>query len=203
MDGVALILLSSTAQAHSSSKTDLKRVIAEPSRARYRAWLTRQHAVITPLESALELTPQLGELVDLRARRKMPRLRGDLTALGVAVPTPSGAFLPAAFAAIPAALGWMYAIERATLQFDDAYGVLARALPAEISIASAYLRCYEGHATAMWRALATTIETTCTTRASCDELVANAQAAFRCLRRWSTQIVTDPGIHRPRRVTNQ
>src|SRR5207245_5070941 len=141
---------------------DLERLLAEPSAQAYRAWLLRQHGFLAPLEAAVDASPTVAAIVDLRARRKVPRLRSDLLAIGVPLAAiasaPLCAGLPRGFPRAPAALGWMYATERSILQYGNAFRQLARVLPGEVAFASEYLKCYDGNAGVMWRAFASTIE---------------------------------------------
>ena len=190
MENLGLIarLSSETQLHHPDVDAVLERLLAEPSATTYRVWLLRQHGWLAPLEAALDATPRLAELIDLRARRKVPRIRSDLLALGVHLPqiatAPTCTAIPAIFTRLPVALGWMYTVERSMLQHSSAYRQLARALPGEVAFASSYLKCYEGNIGVIWRAFATALEAQCPTPEAASELISGAQDAFRCLRRW-------------------
>lgn len=189
--GIVARLSSETQLHHADADGDLERLLAEPTAQAYRMWLLRQHGFLAPLEAAVDASPMVAMLVDLRARRKVPRLRSDLLALGVplaaiaSAPLCSG--IPSGFGRAPAALGWMYSIERSILQYSNAFRQLARVLPGEIAFASEYLKCYDGNAGVMWRAFAATIEHACQRAEEAVELVAAAQEAFRTVRRWHHQ----------------
>lgn len=199
MENLGLIarLSSETQLHHPQVDAPLERLLAHPTATAYRAWLLCQHGLLAPLEAAFETTPHLAEIIDLRARRKVPRIRADLLALGVRLPqiaaAPTCTAIPGTFARAPAALGWMYAVERPVVQHGHAYRQLARALPGEIAFASSYLKCYETSIGVMWRALATTIEAACATPESAAELFAAAHEAFRCMRRWDHHATSDVG----------
>ena len=193
MENVGIIarLSSETRLHHADADGDLERLLAEPTAQAYRAWLLRQHGFLAPLEAAVDGSPAVATLVDLRARRKVPRLRSDLLALGVPLAAIASAPLcggiPRAFPRTPAALGWMYCVERSILQYSHAFRQLARVLPGEVAFASEYLKCYDGNAGVMWRAFASTIEQTCQRAEDMTELVAAAQESFRTMRRWHHQ----------------
>ena len=182
-------LSSETQLEHRDADGELERLVAEPSAFAYRAWLARQLGFHTPVEAALEATPQLGGIIGLRPRSKVARLRQDLATLGVE-PAVSGKLppcpsVPAAFGSVPTALGWMYVAERWTLHFHNAYRQLARALPGELAFASSYLKCYEGNAGVMWRAFVIAVDATCRSDKDVAALVAGAHDAFRAIRAYS------------------
>lgn len=189
-------LASETQLYHSDADGELERLLAEPSAQAYRAWLLAQHGFLAPLEAALDTTPRLAGVIDLRTRRKVPRLRSDLLALGMSQPAIAAApicgAVPSTFTRVSIALGWMYAVERSILQHSTVFRQLARSLPGEVAFASSYLKCYEGNVGVMWRSFAAALEPACRRREEASELVHAAQDAFRCLRRW-------PGLA-PRRL---
>ena len=194
--GLIIRLSSETQLHHAEADAPLERLLAQPTATGYRTWLLCRHGWLAPLEAAFEATPRLAQLVDLPARRKVPRIRGDLLALGVQLPqiaaVPTCAAIPGAFASVPAALGWMYAVERSVLQHGHAYRQLARALPGEIAFASSYLKCYEASIGVMWRGLATAIEGACAAPEAGKELLAAAHEALLCMRRWQHQSAATP-----------
>jgi heme oxygenase len=180
-------LSSDTQLEHRAADGELERLVAEPSAHAYRAWLARQLGFHTPLEAALEATPKLVGIIGIRPRSKIARLRQDLATLGVEHATtiqPCPA-VPASFASVPSALGWMYVAERWTLHFHNAYRQLARALPGEMAFASSYLKCYEGNAPVMWRAFVIAVDASCRGDKNTAELVTGAHDAFRAIRDYS------------------
>jgi heme oxygenase len=184
--GVVARLSSETQLQHRDADGELEMLLSEPTTYAYRTWLSRQLAFHRPLEAALEATAGLAGIVGIRPRSKVARLRTDLLALGIehellAKLTPC-ADVPATFANVGTALGWMYVAERSTLQFHNAYRQLARALPGEIAFASSYLKCYEGTAGVMWRAFVAAVDATCRAPDENARLVAGAHAAFRAQR---------------------
>jgi len=171
---------------HRDADRELERLLLEPSAYAYRTWLSHQLAFHAPLETALEVTPGLAGIIATRPRSKVARLQDDLRALGVEVeliekltPCP---LVPAAFASVPIALGWLYVAERSTLHFHNAYRQLARTLPSQITFASAFLKCYEGTAGVMWRAYVAAVDAICKSPSTADAMLAAAREAFRAAR---------------------
>jgi heme oxygenase len=186
--GVIARLSSETQLHHPDVDADLERLVAEPSTQAYRAWLLRQYGFLAPLEAALETTPHFDQALELRPRRKVPRLRSDLLALGVSQPTisaaPTCSSVPATFSRVSIAMGWLYSVERSILHHGSAFRQLARVLPGDVAFASSYLKCYEGNVGVMWRSFANALDNVCRRPEDASELVLGAQEAFRYLRRW-------------------
>src|SRR5262249_39162902 len=79
----------------------------------YRRFLERVYGFEAAVETAIQMTPGLGEVIDLRSRVQLRLLKSDLTVLGVT----NLARLPrcksvAPFHAHHDALGWMYVLDR-------------------------------------------------------------------------------------------
>ena len=198
-------LSSETQLHHPDADADLERLLAEPTAQAYRAWLLRQFGFLAPLELALDAMPHLADVIDLRGRRKVPRVRSDLFALGVSqsalAAAPTCASVPSTFTRPSIALGWLYAIERAILQYGNAFRRLARVLPGEVAFASSYLKCYEGNVGVMWRSFAAALDAACRRPEDASELVLGAQDAFRSLRRWQQHGAGAGALPRPNVVT--
>ena len=162
---------------------------AETQPAHYLLYLTRIYGFAAPLECALETTPGLERMIDLRARSKSKHIVTDLLALGLR---------PAALAEMPLcltvpqfrgvaeALGWMYVMERQTL----VYGVLRRhlsaCLPASAANASAFLGSYDGVTGLRWKELGELLDVVAApSYAIADRIVGAAHEGYRCLRRWA------------------
>jgi heme oxygenase len=128
----------------------------------YRLYLLRMYGFHTSIERILASSRQLAAVVpDAPLRNhKAALLAHDLVALGVdrseLVAVPRMAFV--AQLALPEALGWTYVVESATLGGRQLVRHLARQLPDEIQVASAYLRCYGDVASERWRELGVALD---------------------------------------------
>lgn len=153
----------------------------------YRTYLCRHYGFLAPLEIALATAPGVEDVIDIKARAKSALIVHDLLALGMTVEDinalPQYTLIPT-FRGPAGALGWMFAIERPLLSAAVIRGQLARFLPSEMAVASAYLGCYQGQVGAMWRALGEAMERVAYMPAIGDRMVAAAQEAFRGLARW-------------------
>lgn len=182
-------LSTATQPYHADVDVGLDRLLAEPSAQRYRGWLLGQHGFLAPLEAAFDTTPRLGDAIEVRSRRKAPRLRSDLLALGVAptdiAASPTCTAVPSTFTRPSVAFGWLYVVERSILPYHEALRRLARALPNEVTFASAHLKCYEANLGVMWRSFASALELACTRSEEKNEAIDAARDAFRCLSRWN------------------
>jgi heme oxygenase (biliverdin-IX-beta and delta-forming) len=156
--------------------------------AQYLLYLTRIYGFIAPLECALEMTPGLDRMIDLRGRTKSQHIVSDLLSLGLR---------PAALAEMPLcltvpqfrgaaeALGWMYVMERQTLVHGVMHRHLDAILPQQAATATAFLRNYDGTTGQRWRELGSTIdEVAAPSYAIADRIVAAANEGYRCLHRW-------------------
>ncbi len=190
MEGADVVarLSSETQLHHAEVDADLERLLEVPTAHTYRLWLVRQHGFLAPFEAALDASAAIAATVDAHTRRKAPRLRSDLLALGVSgaaiTGAPRCAAVPERFARVPVALGWLFVVERATLQHGSAFRQLARVLPGEVAFASSVLKCYDGNVGVMWRAFAALVDEACREPEQIAALVGAAKDAFRRLRRW-------------------
>lgn len=157
---------------------------------RYRKFLERVFGFEAPVESALQMTPGLDEIVDLRARVHLKLLKCDLVALGRAsvngLPRCRAVF---PFRSVEDALGWMYVIERNMLLHGLLRRHLEPRLPAQLAIAGSYLTGNERAVGARMRELAAVLDGFAKTPAIADRIVAAAHAAFRCQRHWFAEAV--------------
>jgi heme oxygenase (biliverdin-IX-beta and delta-forming) len=162
----------------------------DTSRNRYADHLVATYGFEAPVEAALALTPQLGEVIQLRQRARSGLIVEDLLALGL---TPARiARLPQCRHIVPfrdpaEALGWMYALERVTLLHDAVRTHVAMRMPA--LSAWNYLSAYSGIAGQRWQDFGRALDDYAVTPAAADHVVAGARAAFTCQRDW---FATDP-----------
>lgn len=98
---------------------------------RYLTYLLKRYGFEAPLESALAVTPGIGDVIDLQARSKLTLLVHDLVDMGV----PLARVLEIPHAHISAfrdrriALGWLYVSERSAATHNVVVRELARRAP--------------------------------------------------------------------------
>jgi heme oxygenase len=154
----------------------------------YRLYLIRMYGFHAAVERALCSTRQLVSVVaDASLRNhKAALLAADLVALGVdrrdLAQLPRMMF--AAPLALPEALGWTYVVESATLAGKQLVRHLARQLPGEIQIASAFLRCYGDEAPERWRQLGAALDAFELAARDGDRVIDAARDGFIRLRTW-------------------
>lgn len=130
----------------------------------YREHLERMWGFCFTLEAPLRAQSFDGALPDYEARRKLPLLTSDLTALGVSgsciaalprcreMPEPSG----------PAfAFGCVYVLEGATLGGRTLLPLVERRLGFNAHHGASYLASYGADVAAMWRAFNAAVEACC------------------------------------------
>ncbi len=142
-----------------------------------------------PLECAFAYTAKLATVVDLRERTRSRRLVEDLLELGYSAS--QLARLPqclsiAPFEDVAEALGWLYVVERPTLQHTAVRRHLLQRLP-EVRHGSSYLAAAGSLATARWQALGVALDRFATSSAIADRIV---DAADRAFRRWLDWVTT-------------
>jgi len=156
----------------------------------YRQFLERVYGFEAAVESSIQLTPALGEIVDLRSRRQLRLLKSDLSALGVT----NCARLPRCrsvtlFRTHHEALGWMYVLDR-NLRL---HGVLRRHLekqiPAQLATAGAYLSGNERATGSRLRELGDALDSVARSPEDADRIVVAAHAAFRCQSHWFAEVM--------------
>lgn len=168
----------------------------DATRWRYVDQLVATYGFEAPVEAALQLTPQLFEVIELRRRSRSGFIVEDLLALGL---TPSKiARLPQCRHIVPfrdpaEAFGWMYVLERATLLHESVRMHIASRMPTVSGWS--YLSAYQNVASQRWMDFGRALDDYAVTPASAEHVVAAARAAFTCQRDWfaneSTQLARD------------
>lgn len=170
---------------HAAADHDrLSLMTSPPSVEAYRDFLGRVYGFESPVESAVQMTPDLDEVLDLRGRTGPKLLRSDLVAL--AVPDPRAlarctSVFP--FRGAPEALGWLYVLERDAML----HGILRRHLEQRLGDAFAQACAYLGSerpAGAGMRGLGRALDVVARAPEVADRVVEAACAAFRCQRAW-------------------
>lgn len=154
----------------------------------YRLYLVRMYGFYTAIERALTASPDLVTVIaDAPLRNhKAALVAHDLVALGVdrseLMQLPRMAF--AASLPLPEALGWTYVVESVALGGRQIVRHLARQLPDEIQVASAYLRCYGDVAQERWRELGVALDACEDADREADRVIEAARDGFLRLHAW-------------------
>ncbi|MDB4963363.1 MAG: hypothetical protein JWP01_3362 [Myxococcales bacterium] len=173
---------------HGDTDTDIDSLFRpDASATHYMLFLMRIYGFEAPLESSLMMTPALDLMINLRERSRSSMIAADLMKLGLrandVAELPHCLTIPN-FRGAAEALGWMYVIERATLAHSVIRHHLLTRLPIEMKSASTYLRSYSGVVGKRWRQFGSTLDHVARHPAIADRIVASANEAFRCQRRW-------------------
>ncbi|MGE5186953.1 MAG: biliverdin-producing heme oxygenase [Acidobacteriota bacterium] len=153
----------------------------------YATYLARIFGFEAAVEDALARTPALAVVLAPTCWQRAAWIRDDLLALGL---EPPGEASLTRFPRIPAfpsvahALGWLYVIERNSPLHGIVRRHLARRMPGQIDVASAYLTTTDTLATQRWRALGAVLDEVARDPSSADEAVEAAHVAFRAQQRW-------------------
>ena len=169
----------SEADAHRLSLTS-----EPPSAATYRQFLLRLYGFEAPVEAALQATPGIADVFDVRARLHTRLLRADLAALGVVDLTraPRSGTVPL-FHDVLEALGWTYVIERGRMLSSIVQRHVAQHLPALGATATSYLRAERSAGTRM-RELGATFDSVVRSDTDIDRVLVAAHGAFRAQSHW-------------------
>lgn len=158
--------------------------------AGYRGFLARVYGFEAPVGAAIQMTPGVRDVLDLRGRGHLRLLVSDLAALGIstleAVPRCAGGF---PFRTVEDALGWTYVIERNMLLHGILRRHLEKRLPEEIARGGAYLAGNERAVGARMRELGAALDVVAKRPGYVDRIIAAAHAAFRCQRHWFAEVV--------------
>lgn len=157
------------------------------TRSQYVAQLSRVFGFEAPLEGALAYTTNLGSVIDLRRHARSGLIAQDLLRLEL---TPSElTAIPQCTKIVPfstasEALGWLYAMERATLLHELVHRHLMARLPT-VAHACSYIAAYANDIAAdRWSELGCAIELVAISPVSIANMTKAAIAAFECAEEW-------------------
>lgn len=158
---------------------------AAADRARYASFLTRVHGFEAPFEAALCMTAGVEHWLDLRDRAHLKLLRSDLQALGLG----DANQLPRCTTVFPfrhpaEALGWVYVIERNTLQHGVIERHLRTRMPDVLRTAGSYLAGQQRSNGMRLRDLGTAMDRMAKDAGCAERIVNGARAAFRAQHGW-------------------
>jgi heme oxygenase len=152
--------------------------------ASYRKLLLRLYGFEAPVEAALQRTPGIADVFDVRARLHTRLLRADLAVLGIVDLTHvarSRSIPP--FDNVLEALGWIYVVERGRMLSSVLHCHLEQHLPAVATTAASYLRAERSAGTRM-RELGATFDSVVRSDADVDRVLVAAHGAFRAQSHW-------------------
>jgi heme oxygenase len=158
-------------------------VSADP--ARYAALLSRVYGFEAPLEAALQMTTGLDAWIDIRDRGHLRLLRADLQSLGIADASQlrrCTAITP--FSHPAEALGWIYVVERNTLQHSVIERHLRGRMPQVLTAAGSYLAGQQRSNGLRLRDLGRAMDRIAKEPTCADRIVSAAKAAFRVQHNW-------------------
>jgi heme oxygenase len=163
--------------------------LAKPTLTAYRAYLTSIYGFESPFEEAFALSGYV-PLAFVAPRIKTGRIAQDLLALGLThadYERLSRRHHIARFSSAAQSLGWLYVVERLTLNHGTLRDHLAAALPDEMAVAGSYLAAYDGAAGERWQELRAELDHSASTPAAADVMIAAAHAAFASQIAWLRQ----------------
>jgi len=157
---------------------------APPTLDTYRAYLARIWGFEKAVAAAVARTPGIGAVLDVRAHSRLPLLAEDLAALGISDGStiPSCTAVPA-LAEVGDALGWLYAIDHASLVHGQVHRYLERHLRQAAAIAGSYLSAGN-----RLGELGNALDRFAIDPAIDKHIVDAASAAFRAQHRWFSAI---------------
>ena len=173
--------------------------LSPPTRHGYRRWLCELYRFISAFEKSLLITPGL-ELPFVRARLKAGHLSSDLLALGL---TARERMRLADRCNVPdftdpiEALGWLFVVDRLTLELDAIRARLMPELALEIDLAGSFLDGYADDQLEMWFELERVLDDVICGEHDLKALRSAALAALDCLEMAMTDIdlrQTDPVV---------
>jgi heme oxygenase len=166
-------------------------LMKSPTRAGYRRWVCDLYHFISAFETRFAFAPGI-EIVFIASRIKSGRLASDLLALGL-----TGAeyqrlsrrqIIPV-FSTASESLGWLFVVERITLQLAALREQLQPSLAKELAIAGSFFEVYEGAVAERWNELGEAVERAFRVDADLRILTASASTALNCLQGVTAQAI--------------
>jgi heme oxygenase len=171
---------------HSSAEADLFRVLDNPAPATYRHFLAAVYHFEYAIESRLAEMPEL-PLRFVASSMKTGRLGDDLLALGVDGSVLELLARPVELAGVWTsceAFGWLYVVQRNTLQHAALYRALAPRLRVLLRTASRYLTAHVSDVHERWHQLGTHLQFVARCPDDARQIISAAHAAFEQQHRW-------------------
>ena len=186
VDSVLMQLNQATRRWHAGADEPwLELLRSDVTRRDYVGQLVRMYGFEAPLEGACAYTPQLSRVIEMRQLTRAGLIAQDLLALGVSAGTLAAA--PqcrsiTTFKDVPAALGWLYVVERSTLHHDQVRRHLLRRV-GSVENACGYLSMFE-RTPDHWQRFGRTLDRVATTPEVTSQIIEAAHAGFACMQQW-------------------
>ncbi len=156
-----------------------------------RTWLARIYGFEAAVEAALVRVPGVDVLLDVRGRCQIKLLRADLGALEVVDPTVLPTHVRIVIRDVPAALGWIYVLERGSQLHGLVERHLRSCMPATIRTAGSYLAMQERSAGTRWRELGDAMDRIGWRPGVAERISTAAKLAFLRERDWFVAVVPE------------
>ena len=175
-----------TAAHHAAAEADLFTVLDEPTFARYRCFL----AAVYQFEYAVEARLVCVDALPIRfvtSLLKSGALCTDLLALGIDAAVHdvfARRFDAPRFADAHDALGWLYVVQRNTLQHASLFRALAPRLRSPLQSAAHYLTFHARNVHERWHELGAVLDRAAATPEHANRIAGAADAAFIAQHRW-------------------
>ncbi len=172
---------------HAIADSDRLQLLSTATPETYARCLGRIWGFEAPVEAALARTHGLGDLIDLRGRTHIRRLRADLAALGVTSPSALPCSRTVPVLQIPDALGWIYVIEHNAQLHGELRRYLEKRLPRQLATAGTYLSAEDRPIGARLSELGTAFDEVARDPEHAARIVSAAGLAFARQRQWFAQ----------------
>ena len=160
--------------------------IAQPTRDSYRRFLCDLYGFVTAFESRFAFALGL-DITFIENRIKSGRLASDLLALGLTsyerVRLSRRCSVPS-FVGSAEALGWLFVVERLTLDFPSIKNRLRVAIPYDLEIAGSFIGADVAEIEASWAELGRVVDRHVHAKPELDRTIRAAEAALLCLEDW-------------------
>lgn len=175
-----------TRDYHAQAERDRFAVLDDPTLAGYRRFLATIYHFEYAVEARLVYVDEL-PIRFVQERLRSGRLGDDLLALGSdrgVVDVLAKPIVVPRMATAVEALGWIYVVQRNTLQHAALYRALASRLRNGLQPASRYLTAFANDAYKRWHELGAQLDHVAVTPERATRLVATAQVAFAAQYEW-------------------
>jgi heme oxygenase len=166
--------------------------IAQPTRESYRRFLCDLYGFVTAFEARFAFALGL-DIAFIENRIKSGRMATDLLALGLTayerVRLSRRCVVPM-FVGSAEALGWLFVVERLTLDFPSIRNRLRAAIPYDLEIAGSFIGADTAEIESSWSELGRVLDRHVHAKPELERTMHAAEAALLCLEEW---VLLPPG----------